>query len=73
MRSPKHHSHSLTRRVPVAPSAWLVTRGTGRRQQGAVFGCDLCSIGGCNCEREARAFARLLGDGATIVRGGVAA
>ena len=73
MTRPSHpRSACRTRDVPLGPLALLVARGTGRRRQEAVFGCNDCSeAGGCRCLRAARAFAAMLGVGTTIVRDGV--
>ena len=57
-----------------ASGSYLVTRGDGRRRQQSAFSCNGCSDvtdlrPACGCRIDAMQFARLLGPGATVIRG----
>jgi hypothetical protein len=54
--------------------SYQVVHGTGRRRQEARFGCVACSDVSitdprCRCRAAAVSHARLLGSGATVIRG----
>lgn len=61
--------------VIYSTGSYVVTRGTGRRQLRAEFGCDRCpvkvALPACRCRTAAVAHARLLGEGAVVERAGV--
>ncbi len=78
MTAPKSRRDGLRKTASLnvtSTGSYVVTRGTGRRQLRAEFGCALCPITvalpGCACRSDAVAYARLLGDGAEVSRAGV--